>query len=53
MTDPLIEEPRQAGQAYIASFKGDRRAMLADLRQRQQQEGRQVVALPPKPPRSK
>jgi hypothetical protein len=51
MTDPLVEQARQAGQAYIASFKGDRKAMLADLRRRQQQEGRQVVTLLPKPPR--
>ena len=51
MNDPLVEQARQAGQAYIASFKGDRKAMLADLRRRQQQEGRQVVSLPPKSPR--
>ncbi len=51
MTDPLVEQARQAGQAYIASFKGDRKAMLADLRRRQAQEGRRVVNLPPKPAR--
>ena len=51
MIDPLVEEARKAGQEYIASFKGDRKAMLADLRRRQQEEGHRVVSLPPKPPR--
>jgi hypothetical protein len=51
MNDPLIEQARQAGQAYITSFKGDRKAMLADLRRRQQEEGGRVVNLPPKLPR--
>jgi LDH2 family malate/lactate/ureidoglycolate dehydrogenase len=49
--DPLVDEVRKAGQAYIDSFKGDRKAMLEDLRRRQQEEGRQVVKLPSKPPR--
>ncbi|GMU21609.1 MAG: hypothetical protein AMXMBFR13_17010 [Phycisphaerae bacterium] len=53
MTDPLIEEARKAGQAYIRSFKGDRHALLADLRRRQQEQGRRVVSLPPKPPRQR
>ncbi len=51
MDDSLIEEARRAGQAYIDSFKGDRKAMLEDLRRRSQMEGHQVVRLPPKPPR--
>jgi hypothetical protein len=29
--DPLVEEARAAGEAYIDSFKGDRAAMLADF----------------------
>lgn len=49
--DPLVEEARRAGQAYIDSFKGDWRAMIADLRARARREGRSVVSLPPKPPR--
>jgi hypothetical protein len=48
--DPIVEEARKAGQAYIDSFHGDRDALLADLRRRAEQEGRQVVSLPPKPP---
>ena len=50
MTDPLIEESRKAGQAYIDSFAGDLKAVCADLRRRAREEGRTVVSLPPKPP---
>jgi hypothetical protein len=49
--DPLVEEARKAGQAYIDSFKGDRKAMLADLRRREKESGHRVVRLPPKSPR--
>ena len=48
--DPIVEEVRSAGQAYIESFRGDRAALLADLRRRAQNEGRHLVSLPPKPP---
>src|SRR5690349_19539566 len=51
MTDPLIEEARKAGQAYIDSFGGDLKAVCADLRRRAREEGRAVGSLPPKPPR--
>lgn len=51
MNDPLIDEARKAGQAYIDSFKGNRKAMLDDLRDRARKEGRSVVRLAPKPPR--
>jgi hypothetical protein len=50
MTDPLIEEARSAGQAYIDQFKGDLKAVCADLRRRAREERRQVVNLPPKRP---
>jgi len=50
MDDPLVEEARQAGQKYIDSFKGDDRAMLADLRKRAKASGSRVVSLPPKKP---
>jgi hypothetical protein len=53
MNDPLIEEARKAGQAYIDSFNGDIKAVCADLRRRAREEGRTVVALPPKPPLSR
>jgi hypothetical protein len=51
MDDSLIEEARRAGQAYIDSFHGDRKAMLADLRRRSREAGHQTVRLSPKPPR--
>jgi hypothetical protein len=51
MIDPLVEEARQAGQDYIAAFKGDRKALLEDLRRRQQTEDRPVIRLAAKPPR--
>ena len=50
MIDPLVEEARRAGQAYIDSFHGDLKAACADLRRRAREEGRKVVSLPPKPP---
>ena len=49
--DPIVNEVRETGQKYVDSFKGDWKALIADLRQRSQQEGRRVVALPPKPPK--
>lgn len=48
--DPLVEEARHAGQAYIDSFNGDWKAIIADLQRRAREEGREVVSLPPKPP---
>jgi hypothetical protein len=53
VNDELIEEVRKAGQAYIDSFKCDRKAMLEDIRRRQAEEGRSVVNLPPKKPRQR
>ena len=47
--DPIVEEARRAGQAYVESFKGDRRALLADLRRRSREAGREPISLPPKP----
>jgi hypothetical protein len=50
MNDPLVDQARKAGQAYIDSFNGDLKAVCADLRRRAREEGRTVVSLPPKPP---
>ena len=47
--DPIVEEARRAGQGYIDSFKGDRDALLADLRRRARESGHEPVQLPPKP----
>ena len=46
--DPILAEIRRTREAYAEQFGGDVCAMLADLRRRQQQGGRQVVARSPK-----
>jgi hypothetical protein len=46
--DPILAEIRRTREAYAEQFAGDVRAMLADLRRRQQQGGRPVVARPAK-----
>lgn len=46
--DPILAEIRQTREAYAARFAGDVRAMLADIRQRQEQGGRKTVARPAK-----
>jgi hypothetical protein len=42
--DPILAEIRRTREAYAEQFAGDVRAMLADLRRRQEQGGRRVVA---------
>jgi hypothetical protein len=46
--DPIIIEIRKTREAYAERFAGDVKAMLADIRERQQQSGRKSVARPPK-----
>ena len=46
--DPVLAEIRRTREAYAEQFAGDVRAMLADIRQREQQSGRKVVARAPK-----
>ena len=46
--DPILAEIRRTRETYAEKFAGDVRAMLADIRTREQQGGRQVVARPPK-----
>jgi hypothetical protein len=46
--DPLVEEAREAGQHYIDSFRGDWKALIADLERRAREEGREIRSLPPK-----
>lgn len=48
--DPLVEEGRRAGQEYIASFKGDRAALIADLNRRTKESGRKVATRKPREP---
>ena len=49
--DPIVEEARQAGQAYIDSFNGDLKAVFADLERRREEARRagHVVASPAPP----
>jgi len=53
MKDPIVEEARKAGQAYVDSFKGDLKAVFADLRRRTEEARRagwRVVSHPPRRP---
>lgn len=50
--DPIVEEVRNAREAYAARFNYDLAAMVADLQRRTEdarRAGRQVVSLPPRP----
>ena len=50
--DPIVQEVRQARQAYAARFNYDLAAMVADLQRRTEEArraGREVVSLPPRP----
>ena len=46
--DPILSEIRRTREAYAEQFAGDIRAMLADIRRRQQESGRVVITRPPK-----
>lgn len=51
--DPIVDQARAAGSAYIASLGGDIKTVLADLQRRTndaRKAGRKVVALPPRKP---
>jgi hypothetical protein len=55
--DFILAEIRRTREAYAERFAGDIRAMLADLRRRQQESGRVTVKRTPKrlkqtPPRA-
>lgn len=49
--DPVVEEARAAGHAYVDSFKGDWKALIADLRRRSEEAERRTVSLPPEAPK--
>jgi hypothetical protein len=54
--DPIVEEARNAGDAYMKQFGYDLNAVFADLRRRTDEArraGKQVVALPPRRVNSK
>jgi hypothetical protein len=49
--DPIVEEVRRAGDAYMRQFNYDLKAVFADLRQRTEEarrSGRTVVSRPPR-----
>lgn len=47
--DLVVEEIRQHRDAYAKRFNYDLHAICEDMRKKQGQEGRQVVAFKPKP----
>jgi hypothetical protein len=46
--DPILAEIRAVREAYSEKFGGDVKAMLADIRKRQNASGREVVSRPAK-----
>jgi hypothetical protein len=49
--DPVVDEARQAGDAYVRQFDHDLKAVFADLRRRTEEArraGRTVVSMPPR-----
>ena len=46
MNDPLIKEIRRIKEAHAAKYGFNIRAMLDDMRRRQQQSGRKVITAP-------
>lgn len=51
--DPIVEEVRAARQKHAARFNYDLRKIAEDLREKEQQSGRNVVSFPPKPAKKK
>jgi len=46
--DPVLSEIRKTREAYAEKFAGDVKAMVADIRKRQQQSSRKSVSRPAK-----
>ena len=51
--DPIVEEIRRVRQEYAKQFDYDVRAIVADLREREQQHRDRLVSLLAKPARQK
>lgn len=49
-TDEIVEQTRQARDAYAAQFHYDLDAIYNDLKKREEQSKRKIVSLPPKEP---
>lgn len=51
--DPVVDEARCAGEAYLAQFNFNLEAACADLQRRTEEAaraGQKVISLPPRPP---
>jgi hypothetical protein len=46
--DPIVEEIRQAREAYAAQFNFDLDAIYEDIKRQERESGREFVSLPPK-----
>ena len=44
--DPIVEEVRRVRQAHAARFNYDLKAIVQDLRQKQEKSGHQYIRLP-------
>jgi hypothetical protein len=49
-SDEIVEQTRQARDAYAAQFNYDLDAICNDLKKREAQSKRKIVSLPPKEP---
>jgi hypothetical protein len=47
--DVIVEETRKAHEEHAAKFNYDLEVIYADLKKQEQQNGRSVISLPPKP----
>ena len=52
IADPIVEEVRDAGEAYLVQFNFDFDAVCNDLRRRSAEAGRPTIALKPRPART-
>ena len=50
VTDPIVDEVRKAGEAYLVQFNFDFEAACNDLRRRSAEAERPTIALKPRPP---
>ena len=46
--DSVVQEVREAREAYAAQFNFDLEAICRDLKERERASGRRIVSLPPK-----
>ena len=49
LMDVIVEETRKAREGHVVRFNYDLEAIYEDLKKQEQQGGRNVVSLPPKP----